>query len=74
MLKPKQTIVIGEARPEANSVEDGSLFIDLASPGNPVYQASQTAGTWNQVEGLQIVLVDRGDSMFEKLSEEESEE
>lgn len=74
MLKPKQTIVIGEARPEVSSVEDGSLFIDLASPGNPVYQASQTAGTWNQVEGPQIVLVDRGDSMFEKLPEEESEE
>lgn len=73
MLKPKQTIVVGETRPEASSVEDGSLFIDLASPGNSVYQASQAAGTWNQVEGLQIILVDRGDSMFAEL-EEESEE
>lgn len=73
MLKPKQTIIVGEARPEADSVEDGSLFIDLASPGNPVFQASQSNKVWNQIEGLQIVLVDRGDSMFEKLEEKESE-
>lgn len=73
MLKPKQTIIVGETRPEVSSVEDGSLFIDLASPGNPIYQASQAAEAWNQIEGLQIVLVDRGDSMLAEIKEESEE-
>lgn len=73
MLKPKQTIIVGETRPEVSSVEDGSLFIDLASPGNSIYQASQAAEAWNQIEGLQIVLVDRGDSMLAEIKEESEE-
>ena len=70
MLKPKQTITVGTLRPEATDLEDGSLFIDLAAPGNPVYQVSQSYQTWNQVEGMPVILVDRGDSMLGEIEEE----
>lgn len=69
MLKPKQTITVGGALPDTATVEDGSLFINIEAPGNPIYQVSQPAKTWNQIEGLTIVVVDRGDSLFERKEE-----
>ena len=71
MLRPKQTITVGETLPDAAITEDGSLFINLEAPGNPIYQVSQSAKTWNQIEGLTVTVVDRGDSIFEEKEEEE---
>lgn len=69
MLKPKQTITVGGALPDAATVEDGSLFINIEAPGSPIYQVSHSAKTWSQIEGLTIVVVDRGDSLFERKEE-----
>lgn len=71
MLRPKQTITVGGKLPDVSVTEDGSLFIDLAAPGNPIYQVSQVNKVWNQVEGLTVTVVDRGDSMFKEGKEEE---
>ena len=71
MLRPKQTITVGGTLPDATTMEDGSLFINIEAPGNPIYQASQSAKIWTQIEGLTVTVVDRGDSMFEEEKEEE---
>jgi len=63
-MKPKQTIKFGLEFPDANNTTDGSLFVDLSTNGNKIFQFNQKLQTWKQIEGLTIELIDRKDSML----------